>query len=85
MDYAERLISGKKAGIYDLDKSEIYELLLGDRVSSDHARKALKIIEMVIEKCKQDLLLGDETVKDILEDTLRKNNENEIGINKDGS
>ena len=85
MDYAERLIGGKKAGIYDLDKSEMYELLLGDRVSSDHARKSLKTIELVIEKCKQDLLLNDEGVKDLLEDTLQKNSKNEIGINKDGS
>lgn len=52
--YAERLINGRKDGIYDLDKVEIYEYLTGEVVSADHARKNLCFMEKMIEKYKND-------------------------------
>lgn len=48
LDYAERLMNGREEGIYDLDKVDIYKLLYGEDVSSDHARKALKVLKLTI-------------------------------------
>jgi hypothetical protein len=48
--YAERLINGRKDGVYDLDKTEIYEYITGEKVSADHARKMLCFFEKIIEK-----------------------------------
>ena len=82
MDYAERLIKGQQDNIYDLDKNEIYELLYGTKVSSDHARKALKILEMTIELNKMDEISGNIA----LEETAKiKNYKNTVELNKDGS
>lgn len=39
LDYARRLIQGKKDGIYDIDYVEMYELLFGKSISSTESRK----------------------------------------------
>jgi len=51
MEYAERLLTNRKD--YDLDKIEVYELLYGTQVSSDHARKCLTNLQMTIDEYKK--------------------------------
>lgn len=88
LEYANRLIKGKEEGIYDLDKNEIYELLYNNKVSSDHARKTLKILEMTIDEYNKDKAIqaihNDLNDKD-LEKDLKKNYKETIELNKDGS
>ena len=65
VDYAKRLIDGKENGIYkDVDKSEIYELIFGENVSSDHARKVLAGIKKFIDT------LSEEGISSISDDEL---------------
>ena len=79
LGYAERLLSNRKD--YDLEKTEIYELLYGTSVSPDHARKALAVLQMTIEECKKDNI-----TKQINDDPdLISNQKNTIDLNKDGS
>lgn len=83
LDYAKRLIDNKD--LYDLDKSEIYELLYNERVSSDHARKALRILELTIEeseKCNIGNTHKELSDKDFEEQFKQKS---KIELNKDGS
>ena len=54
IDYAKRLIDGKDSGIYDVDKSEIYELIFNIPASSDHARKVLCGIRKFIDSISED-------------------------------
>lgn len=75
LDYAERLITNRE--FYDLDKVEIYELLYGNQVSSDHARKALTTLQMTIEEQKKSNVSKDS------EQVL--NSKTSVDINKDGS
>ena len=56
---------------------EIYELLYGNQVSSDHARKALTTLQMTIEEQKKSNVSKD------LKQTL--NSKTSVDINKDGS
>jgi hypothetical protein len=51
-EYAERLIENRKSGVYDIDKAEVYELLTGETVSADHARKMLCFLEKLLSKYK---------------------------------
>lgn len=60
-DYAQRLLQNRQE--YDLDRSEIYELLYDKRVSSDHARKALTVLQMTIDECNKDVNGGVNTEK----------------------
>ena len=41
IEYADRLIDAKENGIIDLDKSEIWEFLFGEKISPDESRKRL--------------------------------------------
>lgn len=75
LDYADRLITNRE--FYDLDKVEIYELLYGNQVSSDHARKALTTLQMTIEEQKKSNVSKDS------EQVL--NSKTSVDINKDGS
>jgi hypothetical protein len=54
IDYHERLINGKINGVYDIDKSEIWELLFNERLSSDESRKRLYGVARTIETIKQE-------------------------------
>lgn len=54
LQYADRLIKGRKSGEYDLDKSEIYELLTGESCGTDHARKTLCFLEKILDKVEVD-------------------------------
>jgi len=85
LDYAERLIKNRKE--LDLDKSEVYELLYGEQVSSDHARKCLTNLEKTIEeskKCNISKLHNDLNDEDLKQE-LGKNYKETIELNKDGS
>jgi len=48
-EYSKRLLYGKESGLYDIDKSEIYELIFGSIASPDHARKVLTGVKKFIE------------------------------------
>jgi len=84
LEYAERLLSYRKE--YDLDKAEIYALLYGEQVSSDHARKCLTILEKTIEQCKQSPDVK-EIHKELRDNDLdvMPNYKSTIELNKDGS
>ncbi len=51
LEFADRLLANRQE--YDLDKVELYEILYGNQVSSDHARKALTVLQMTIEEQKK--------------------------------
>jgi hypothetical protein len=86
LDYCDRLITSRIE--YDLDKTEVYELLYGEQVSADHARKCLTNLERTIEESKKTTIEkqihSDFNDKD-LENTLNKNYKNVVELNKDGS
>lgn len=54
LDYCERLITNKENNIIDIDKAEIWELLFGEKVSSDHARKSLAAVKKLITRLRED-------------------------------
>lgn len=81
LTYAERLISRRQD--YDLDKVEIFELLYGEQVSPDHARKCLTNLERTIEESKK-YNIGKQIHKD-LNDVDLQTKKNTIELNKDGS
>ena len=83
LDYADRLITGRNEKIYDLDKAEIYQLLYGDNVSSDHARKTLRTLEMTIEEAKKDQT-NKEIHKDLNDKDLKPSQKDSIEIHPDG-
>lgn len=70
LEYAKRLVLNRKE--YDLDKTEVYELLLGNQVSSDHARKILAGFEGLFNK-------SDEYIEEIHRDLNDKDFEQKIG------
>ena len=72
IEYADRLIDAKENGIIDLDKSEIWEFLFGEKISPDESRKRLYGVKTVISKLKE------EGYKNITEEDILK----EIEIKK---
>jgi predicted transcriptional regulator len=58
-NYAKRLLAND-----DLDRSEIYELIFGEHVAYDTARKQLRGIQSFLE------LLSEDEIKDISDETL---------------
>lgn len=54
IQFADRIISAKENGLLDLDKSEIYELLFNEKLSSDESRKRLYSVKKVIEILKNE-------------------------------
>lgn len=54
IEYADRLIDAKENGIIDLDKSEIWEFLFGEKISPDESRKRLYGVKTVISKLKEE-------------------------------
>ena len=88
LEYADRLISGRNNGIYDLDKNEIYQLLYGDNVSSDHARKTLRTLEMTLEEVMKDkanrIIHKDLNDKDLDDKDLKIPQKETVEIHSDG-
>jgi len=84
LEYADRLLTNRE--FYDLDKVEIYELLYGNQVSSDHARKCLTNLQMTIEEQKKSNLNQKIDTEDVdIEKEISKNHKNTIELNKDGT
>lgn len=57
IDYCDRLIDAKESNLIDIDKAEIWEILFGEKVSSDHARKVLFGVKKAISKIKSDPII----------------------------
>lgn len=86
LDYADRLLSNRKE--YDLDKVEVYEILYGEQVSADHARKCLTNLEKTIEENKKiqlDKQAHTDINNDDLEEELTRKYKTTTEINKDGT
>lgn len=64
VEYIERLINYKDSKTYDIDNSEIYELITGENVGSDHARKTLGFIKKILPRIIED------GTKNITEDAI---------------
>lgn len=54
INYCDRLIEAKENNIIDIDKSEIWELLFSEKLSSDESRKRLYAIKKIIKKLRED-------------------------------
>jgi uncharacterized protein YeeX (DUF496 family) len=48
LDYCDRLITNKKSGIFDLENSEVWELLFNEKLSPDEARKRIYGLQKII-------------------------------------
>ena len=96
MEYAERLLINRN--LYDLDKTEVYELLYNNQVSHDHARKCLTNLQMTIDeynKSKIDKQICDNINTPLssslidenknIESELTKNYKSTIELNKDNT
>ncbi len=66
IQFADRIISAKENGLIDLDKSEIYELLFCEKLSSDESRKRLYSVKKVVE------ILKNEQYQSISDDKILK-------------
>jgi len=82
LQYADRLLKNKKD--YDLDKTEIYELLYGEQVSSDHARKCLTNLEKTIEEVNKSTI-DKQIHKEFNDNDLNTKYKSTVELNKDGS
>jgi hypothetical protein len=78
LEYAERLLINRKD--YDLDKSEVYEILMNEQASADHSRKCLTFASKLIEKIKNDIVIDNS--KNIEEELNKKST---VEIFSDGS
>ena len=73
LQYAERLLNGRKNGEYDLDKVEVYELLVGETVSPDHSRKMLTFLEKILDRVEtQNINLSEDEMLQKLKEEKRK-------------
>ena len=66
IDYTYRIIQAREDGLIDVDKSEIYNAIFNETVSSDHSRKILFGIKKFIERLKS------EGYENVTEDKLLK-------------
>lgn len=53
-EYADRLVNGKKDGIYDLDHAEVWQLLFNEELNSHEARKRSYGLRALINKLKEE-------------------------------
>lgn len=54
LSYCDRLIEAKENDIIDIDKSEIWELLFNEKLSSEESRKRLYAIKKIIKKLREE-------------------------------
>ncbi len=54
LDYCDRLIEAKENNIIDIDKSEIWEILFDEKLSSDEVRKRFYGVKKVVSKLKEE-------------------------------
>lgn len=86
LEYADRLLTNRKE--YDLDKVEVYEILYGEQVSADHARKCLTNLERTIEENKKiniDKQIHNDFNDKDLNGKPENNYKSTIELNRDGS
>jgi len=79
LQFAERLLSNRKE--YDLDKVEVYEILYGEQVSADHARKCLTSLEKTIE---QDKMCKVDVQSYVQSDEVKPNYKESVEIKSNG-
>lgn len=73
IDYYERLRNGRINGIYDIDKTEIWELLFCEKLSSDEVRKRLYGIDKIVDAIKNDnIKISDEKIIKKIQDERLK-------------
>ena len=60
INYANRLIGGKDNKLYDLDNSEIWEMLFGEKLSSDESRKRLYGLRAMLSKVQSENIISIE-------------------------
>ena len=86
LQYYKRLKENVADGTLDLEKSEIYAFLFGENVSADHARKALRTLDMAIEA--EDCVPAETPDESAPEETPNKTdeapNKTTLEINKEG-
>ena len=87
-DYADRLLSNRKE--YDLDKVEVYEILYGEQVSADHARKCLTLLEKTIKESNSILVssqieIHKDSEKDTVDIAVKQNYKSSTEFKQDGS
>lgn len=66
--YADRIITGKETGVYDINNSEVWELLFNEQLSKDEARKRLYAVKKMVETLKNDCednISEDKVIKEI--------------------
>ena len=82
LNYTKRLIDGKDGGIYDVDKSEIYELIFNKVVSSDHARKILTGIREFINTISEDYAsnISDDSVLEKIKEERQRLEKEKIKV-----
>lgn len=54
LSYCDRLIEAKENNIIDIDKSEIWDLLFNEKLSSEESRKRLYAIKKIIKKLREE-------------------------------
>ena len=83
LQYYSRLRDLIRQGDIDLDKSEVYALVFGEEVTPDHARKALKGIDKILEMDSSVAQQIDATSVQAESDSVP--NKSTVEIHKDGA
>ena len=68
LDYCDRLIEAKENNIIDIDKSEIWDLLFNEKLSSEESRKRIYGVRKIISKLKEEgyeNITEDDVLKDL--------------------
>lgn len=78
LDYCDRLIEAKENNIIDIDKSEIWDLLFNEKLSSEESRKRIYGVRKIISKLKEE---GYENITE--DDVLKKIELDKIALQKE--
>ena len=62
IDYANRLINGRDSKLYDINSAELWELLFGDKLSKDEARKRVYGLQAALSKMIEEALASMEEI-----------------------
>jgi len=83
LQYYQRLKVGVAEGTIDLERSEIYGLLFGEVASADHARKALRTLDLAIEA--NECIVPEEGAVPLQGEADELPSKATVEINKDGT
>ncbi len=78
LEYADRLIEAKENNQIDIDKSELWNLLVNEKMSSEESRKRLYGAKAIISKLKEE---GYESITE--DDVLRKIEVQKVELQKE--